>query len=107
MPDSKQMFWRYNRLAFHWAGVILFLCGIPGNKLPELTFLEWLKPDKIVHLVLFGVQCFLLIKGFTKQDRFIFLNKNAKAMAVIISAAYGCLVEIMQTYIFIHRSGDI
>lgn len=107
MPEKKQMFWRYNRPAFFWALLILLLCGFPGDKIPELTFLEWLNPDKIVHLILFGVQCFLLLKGFTRQNLFRFLNNYAGLLALLISISYGGIVEILQEYVFIHRSGDI
>jgi VanZ family protein len=80
---------------------------MPGDQIPELTFLQWLKPDKIVHLILFGVFSYLLIRGFNLQKSFSLLNKNAVALALIISIAYGGLVEILQSTIFIHRSGDM
>ncbi len=101
------MFWRSTWPAFIWAIIILILCGIPGNDLPELSFLQWLKPDKIVHLILFGAQSFLLIRGFEKQNHFTFLNKNAIITSLIITIAYGCLVEILQDQIFINRTGDV
>jgi glycopeptide antibiotics resistance protein len=107
MPEENKMFWRYNWPAFAWALIILILCGLPGDRFPELTFLEWLKPDKIVHLVLFGVLCFLLLRGFNRQNNFSVLNKNSIALALLISISYGGIVELLQTYVFIHRSGDI
>jgi glycopeptide antibiotics resistance protein len=107
MPQNKKTFWQYNWPAFAWALFVLFLCGLPGDKIPEVTFLEWLKPDKIVHLVLFGMQCFLFLRGFSRQKKFPVLNKNAVALSLILSISYGCIVEILQTYVFIHRSGDV
>jgi len=107
MPDKKSIFWRYNWPVFTWAFIILVLCGMPGDKIPEMTFLQWLKPDKIVHLFLFGVLSYLMLKGFYKQTTFNVLNKNAIVYALILSIAYGCLVEFLQSTIFIHRSGDI
>ena len=101
------MFWRSTWPAFLWAIVILILCGLPGNRLPELTFLEWLRPDKIAHLVIFGVQSFLLIKGFQKQTSFSFLNKHSIFISIVITIIFGALVEVMQTYWFIKRSGDV
>ena len=85
----------------------MILCGIPGYDIPALTFLEWLRPDKVVHLVMFGVLSFLLLRGFNRQERFPFLNKNASVLAVVISATYGGITEILQEYVFIHRTGDI
>ena len=107
MPEIKKTFWQYNWPAFAWALLILLLCGMPGDRIPAMTFLEWLKPDKIVHLVLFGVQCFLLLRGFNMQSNFSFLNKRSVLLAILISITYGALVEILQTYVFIHRSGDV
>ncbi len=92
--------------AIIWAFLILLLCGFPGNKIPELTFLEWLHPDKIAHLLIFGVQCFLLLKGFEKQTQYGFLNRNYISLALTISVLYGCIVEVLQEYVFLHRSGD-
>ena len=33
----------------------MIICAIPGDKIPKLSFLEWLKPDKIVHILVFSV----------------------------------------------------
>ena len=82
-------------------------CALPIYKIPEMTFLEWLRPDKIVHLILFGVLCFLFLKGFTKQNQYPFINKNAGKIALIICISYGGIIEILQNLVFIHRSGDI
>ena len=101
------MFWRYNRAAFLWAILILVLCGLPGSNFPKLSFLEWLRPDKIVHLILFGIQSYLLIIGFIRQDRFPGLRANAIRLGVLLSISYGALVEVLQTTVFIGRSGDI
>ncbi len=101
------MFWRYNRAAFLWAILILILCGLPGNNFPKLSFLEWLRPDKIVHLIIFGVQSFLFIKGFSRQNQFPNLRANATRWGLLLTITYGILVEVMQATIFIGRSGDI
>lgn len=101
------MFWRHNRAAFLWAILILILCGLPGSNFPKLSFLEWLRPDKIVHLILFGIQSYLLITGFIRQDRFPALRLNAVLLGVLLSVSYGALVEVLQATIFIGRSGDI
>jgi glycopeptide antibiotics resistance protein len=101
------MFWRSTWPAFVWAIIVLILCGVPGRIVPELTFLQWLKPDKVVHLVLFGVQSYLLMRGFEKQSTFPFLLRHAIVISVILSILFGITVEIMQDYVFIQRSGDV
>ena len=74
---------------------------------PELTFLDWLKPDKIVHLVLFGVLSFLLIKGLTGNEVSSFPTNYPKTFSVVISAIYGVFVELLQEYFFEDRHGDV
>jgi glycopeptide antibiotics resistance protein len=104
---KNEMFWRNTWPAFAWAVIILILCGIPGDDLPELSFLEWLRPDKIVHLLLFGMQSYLLIRGFERQKHFSLLQRNAVFISITITILFGCVVEILQTFLFIHRSGDV
>jgi glycopeptide antibiotics resistance protein len=101
------MFFRPLRLAILWSVFILILCGFPGNHIPKLTFLQWLKPDKLVHLVIFGIQCWLLIWGFSRQQKYLKLKNNPVMPALILTISYGALVEILQSLIFIQRSGDI
>src|SRR4051812_13157741 len=85
------MFIRYNAPALLWAAVIMILCGFPGNDLPDLTFIQWLKPDKVVHVIMFGILSILLLKGFNRQDRFERLHLFPKLFAGIYSILYGIL----------------
>jgi VanZ family protein len=93
--------------ALFWALFILALCGLPGSAIPELTFLDWLKPDKIVHLVLFGVLSFLLIKGLAGYDLNSAWTSYPKTFSLIVSSLYGVLIELLQEYVFIDRHGDV
>lgn len=107
MPENNTMFWRNFRPALFWALFVLILCGLPGRDFPELSFLQWLKPDKIAHLILFGVQCFLLLKAFRKMKQTSVYYKNAVLFSLTLSITYGVLVEVLQTYVFIQRDGDV
>jgi glycopeptide antibiotics resistance protein len=100
------MFLRSTYPAFLWAAVILILCALPGSSFPKLTFLDWLRPDKVVHLIMFGALCFLLIKGFTQQNTFHPLSLYPKMYAALLSIIYGIVIELLQEYIFIWRSGE-
>jgi VanZ family protein len=90
-----------------WALFILVLCGLPGSAIPELTFLDWLKPDKIVHLVLFGVLSFLLIKGMTGNEFKSLWTSYPKPVSIILSSIYGVVIEFLQEYFFVGRHGDV
>jgi VanZ family protein len=93
--------------ALAWALFILALCALPGRVIPQLTFLDWLKPDKIVHLFLFGVLSFLLIKAFTEQVSVALLAAHPAVSSILISSIYGVLIELLQEYCFSGRTGDV
>ncbi|HRH64813.1 MAG TPA: VanZ family protein [Bacteroidia bacterium] len=101
------MFLRFHLPTLAWAIFILIICGIPGDKIPELTFWQWLKPDKIVHLLIFGLLSFLMIRSFRVQSTVDLLRKNSLISALLITIIYGILIEVLQATVFIHRSGDV
>lgn len=90
-----------------WATFILIICGIPGQALPRLDLWQWLKPDKVAHLFVFGVLSFLLIKAFVKPEAMSALSVNPKMWAVLIGLSYGAVIELLQEYVFIGRTGDL
>ena len=93
--------------ALLWSFVILLLTGLPGSTFPKIpTFWDWLEPDKAVHLFIFGVLAFLILFGYREQ---YFSNKKRYKFgvaAVIITALYGLITEVLQYYVFIGRSGN-
>jgi len=101
------MFFKSLLPALLWALFILIICGVPGHRIPRVDFLDWLKPDKLVHLFVFGVLCFLMIRGLTKSATVEFLHSHPRLWSVLISIAYGALIEVLQATVFIDRSGDV
>jgi VanZ family protein len=94
--------------AMAWAILILFLTGVPGNYFPTvISFWDWLSPDKVVHLVIFAVQAYLIIYGMQPQ----YLNKRQRYLLVIIGTLatilFGLITEVLQSYVFIGRDGNI
>ena len=91
-----------------WAVIVLLLTGLPGSVFPEIhSFWDWLSPDKLVHLFIFGIFSFLILWGYRAQ---YFERKNRyllASIAVIVSALYGLITEILQRYVFIGRSGNV
>lgn len=90
-----------------WSVFILILTGLPGNYFPKVnSFWDWVGPDKLIHLFIFGVLVFLILFGFRKQyftskKRYIF-----GIVSVVITSLYGMITEILQHYVFIGRSGN-
>ncbi len=93
--------------AFSWSAIILLLTGLPGNYFPKVvTFWSWLEPDKAVHLFIFGVLTFLILYGyriqyFKSRKRYLY-----GLIAVVVTAIYGLITEVLQYYVFIGRSGN-
>jgi len=101
------MFFKSLWPALLWALFILVICGVPGHKLPHVDFLKWLKPDKVIHLFVYAVLCYLVLKGFTKQETIPFFRNHSKLLAVVFCVGYGILIEVLQQYVFIDRSGEV
>ncbi len=93
--------------ALAWSLIILLLTGLPGDVFPEIkSFWEWLSPDKIVHLFIFGALSFLILFGYRNQ----YESHNRKKLvltAVVITILYGILTEMLQRYVFVGRSGNV
>jgi len=91
-----------------WAIVILILTGLPGNYFPEIhSFWDWVSPDKMIHLFMFGSFTFLVLWGFRGQYS---LKKNRIRLIIITAILgffYGGLTEILQSTIFVMRDGNI
>ena len=102
------MFFKYNWPGILWLIIIFLLTGFPGDYFPRIqTFWNWLGPDKIAHLILFGIFIFLLIRGFRKQSSYQHLKRNYIIYALGIGIIFGAITEVMQRYVFIGRNANI
>ncbi|HJN06607.1 MAG TPA: VanZ family protein [Bacteroidales bacterium] len=94
--------------ALVWAIMILFLTGMPGTYFPKVaTFWEWLSPDKLIHIFIFGVQSFLVLTAFRVQ--YLLSSSRLVYTSIIVSVTilFALLTEILQVYVFIGRDGNI
>jgi VanZ family protein len=66
---------------------------MPSVQLPE----EWISPDKFAHAFVYGVLVILILYGLKRSN--IFTKKNIW-LTILGSAAYGCLMEIIQYAFF-------
>lgn len=102
------MFVRKHGPAILWSLFILVLMGFPGNQIPRIpSFIEWLSPDKILHIVLFGLFSYLVLYGNRKQYLRSKHRSGYVVVAVLISALYGLVTELLQYYVFIGRNANI
>ncbi len=86
-----------------WLLIILILSGYPGSHLPKVPIWQF---DKLVHSVIYSILSIFLIIAFQKQyvmetKRFFLIT-----WIVLFGIFYGGIMEILQHYIFINRSGN-
>jgi len=90
-----------------WTIFILLLTGIPNDIIPPPpVFMDLFQPDKIVHLLMFGVYVYLFAIGVHKSYPEKKFNMILFA-AVISGIFYGGLSELLQKYVFISRNCNI
>jgi len=93
---------------FLWSIIILILSGIPGNIFPKVDNLwNWLRPDKIIHIFLYGVFFYLLLNSTAKQLNTAFLGVKHILILLTVGIIFAALTEILQAKIFINRDGSL
>lgn len=102
-----QKFWNYHWKSIVWALFILVLCGLPGNEINKVKFIDIPQFDKFVHFFLYFVFTLLLISENNKQKSFRKVTVDAILIAAAISLGYGAVIEILQKYLFVNRSAEI
>lgn len=95
---------KYLAPAFLWALVILWLCAIPGQDIPNWKLLSF---DKAGHAFIFFTLTILLFWGFFKQKPDTFFQKYFLSASILIAVSYGGATELMQQYWFENRKADI
>ncbi|MDO8896235.1 MAG: VanZ family protein [Bacteroidales bacterium] len=92
--------------AILWALFVILITGLPGNYFPEVkSFWDWISPDKVVHLFIFGVFSFLVMHG-SRAQYFGGRHRYVIVVALLTGIAYGGLTELLQYYVFIGRFGN-
>ncbi len=100
-------FWNNHWKSIVWTLFILVLCGIPGNQINKVKFIDIPQMDKFVHFFLYYVFTLLLISENNTQKQYRKVTVNAILIAAAISLSYGATIEILQKILFINRSADI
>ena len=89
-----------------WIIIIFILSSIPGNDIPKLNRFKIPHLDKIVHFIMyFTLQLLILVeyyKNHTQKYSFI----KVLFVSIMFSVAYGVVMELLQSLIFISRTGS-
>ncbi|MBR3915445.1 MAG: VanZ family protein [Bacteroidales bacterium] len=89
---------------------IMVIMGLPGNYFPNVvSFWDWLGPDKVIHLIVFGMLSYSMLWGYRKKilSHDVRYIKKSFLLTLLLSVSYGALTELMQKYVFINRFGSI
>ena len=89
---------------------IMVIMGLPGNYFPKVvSFWDWLGPDKVIHLIVFGILSYSMLWGYRKKilSHDVQYIKKSFLLTLLLSVSYGAITELMQKYVFINRFGSI
>jgi len=96
---------RYFLPAVLWLILIMVLCTLPGNDIPNNSFLEKIHFDKFVHFSLFGgIVFFLNLAIYWARKR---VSPGLQVLFVLFAALYGLAIEFIQKYYTVGRSFDL
>jgi len=102
------MIFKFLLPAIAWSVMVLLLTLAPGNYFPEVpSFLDLFQPDKIVHVLIFGILTILSSRGLLKQYTSKFLRYYGINIGFIFSVLLGGAVEILQTAMNLGRYGNV
>lgn len=89
-----------------WAIIILILSSIPGSDVGKIKFLNIPYMDKLAHLGLYFILCFLFV--FEEHKNSITGNSNKQIILFILLAciSYGIIMEFLQNWLFKERSAE-
>ncbi|MFM6976670.1 MAG: VanZ family protein [Sphingobacteriaceae bacterium] len=97
---------RHQILAIAWSAIILVLCNLPAEDLPQNSPLFFEGFDKLVHTGFFFVLSVLLFYGKIRQQQSYQYRFLTIIKIFLISAALGAAIELMQWKWFTYRSAD-
>ena len=101
------MFLNKNKLGIVWSLLILMVCLMPGDNLPNSSFLSFKGADKLIHATLYLVLMILVGKGLVTY----FSSSYSRNRVFVISFLYclfiGVVIEFIQSVFVVGRLGDI
>jgi VanZ family protein len=88
-----------------WFLFILYLLTIPGKDLPEVSWMDYIHGDKLIHMFLFFMLTFLFYWGIVSSKPRVYSRKLVLVIA-ILGLLYGIALEFVQKYWIPNRSFD-
>lgn len=86
-----------------WMGVILYLSFTPLTNWPKVTAFDKLYLDKIVHVSMYAMLSFLLLRGFFRQQSNHLPRYSILISSILFCAAMGATIEFLQPMLTMYR----
>jgi len=87
---------KYQVPALIWAIGIFILSSIEGLSYIEVPIIYW---DKLAHMFVYFVFCWLAYRAFFYQDRWMLLKQWSLLSGFLLVVIYGYLDEIHQSFV--------
>jgi len=84
---------RYLLPVFLWMVVIFITSSIPADDFPHVEFWGW---AKLIHLIYYGVLCFLIQRAAGNQKRYPLLARHSYLFGILFAVLYGVSDELHQ-----------
>lgn len=106
----KEQFYNIQFLRFWktiiWAIIVFSISSFPGNKVDHVPFLNIPHIDKIIHAGMYFILSFSFLFEINNNSFYQTLRLKLSIIILILSISYGFILEILQSFLFIERSGD-
>jgi len=76
-----------------WMIVIFVSSSVPAEDFPRVEFWGW---AKLIHLIYYGVLCFLVHRAISNQARYPLLARHSYLFGVFFAVLYGVSDELHQ-----------
>lgn len=97
---------KHYRWVILWSLLLLALSGFPGQTLVQLfSWKRLFSFDKLGHASMYLVQMLLLALAI-RQHQPAFTTGRVLGLAFTVCFSFGGLMEILQSFVFVDRSGE-
>lgn len=90
-----------------WFFIVLVIMCLPGHEIPQISWLEGINLDKLLHISVFGLLTVLFCWPFYKSS----INKKERLQyfikIAIATSIWGLTTELIQKYLVPGRYFDI
>lgn len=90
-----------------WAMLILGVSTMPGNSLPDFDWGNLLQPDKLGHLLVYGIFTGTLLWGNARWFHPEKMPRYTIIIVLLVAVLYGILMEWLQWQFFPGRNFDV